>query len=279
MIVRNLDQEKFEKGNRVAQHSASNEHKIQVQKAFGDTAQDYVESPMHRTGQDLVRIVELSEATPQDEALDIATGGGHTALHLAPEVKHIVVSDLTPRMLAAAQNFFAENGIENASFELADAEDLPFADASFDIVTCRIAPHHFSDPQAFVSEVARILRPGGRFVLMDSVSPDDRELDEFINEMEQRRDPTHVRSYNWAEWQRFFSNAGLVIDSHEIVIRSHEYESWTARMRMSKEDREALDLFILSQPQETLDHFQIIVQDQQIVSFIDHKVLLRARKQ
>src|SRR5690606_39820909 len=62
------------------------------------------------------------------------------------------------------------------------AEDLPFADGSFDLVTCRIAPHHFADVQRAVHEVARVLRPGGLFLLIDSVAPEDPELDEFLNE-------------------------------------------------------------------------------------------------
>src|SRR5688572_29608912 len=125
-----------------------------VQEQFGATAQSYVESPRHRSGPDLVRLVELAECRPDDRALDIATGGGHTALALAPHVAHVVASDLTPKMLEAAEAFIREQGVENVSFEQAAAEALPFDDASFDIVTCRIAPHHFADVRAFCREVA-----------------------------------------------------------------------------------------------------------------------------
>lgn len=256
----------------------SAQHKEAVQQQFGSTAHDYVSSPNHRSGRDIERLVELTEPHQGDDALDIATGGGHTALAVAPHVGSVVASDLTPKMLEAAEDHIRSQGVENVSFAEADAESLPFEDASFDIVTCRIAPHHFDDIQAFAREVARVLRPGGRFVLMDSLSPEDPELDAFINELEWRRDKTHVRSYRLDEWFDVLSAAGLTVDHHELVIRSHDYESWTARSRMTPEDRAALDEWVLEQPERTLEFFGIEVEGGQIKRFIDHKALLRARK-
>lgn len=258
--------------------STSGDHKERVRAQFGKSASDYVTSPTHSTGQDITRLVELTEATPEDRALDVATGGGHTALAVAPHAGQVVASDLTPKMLAAAEEHIRSKGVENVSFALADAEALPFDDASFDIVTCRIAPHHFGDVQAFVNEVARVLRPGGRFVLMDSIGPEDNDLDAFINELEARRDPTHVRSYRLSEWFAFIESAGLQIDHHEMVIRAHEYEIWTARSKMTPEDRQALDEWILASAPAAIDYFGVEIEDGQIQRFIDHKVLLRARK-
>lgn len=260
-------------------HSSTlQEHKARVQEQFGRSAADYVSSPGHRSGQDLVRLVELTQAQPTDVALDVATGGGHTALALAPHVQRIVSSDLTPQMLEAAGAFILSQGVTNAAFELADAEQMPFTDASFDIVTCRIAPHHFGAPDRFVAEVARVLRPHGRFVLMDSISPEDEVLDAFINELEQRRDPTHVRSYSLGEWRGFIEAAGMLLETHEDVIRYHEWESWTARSKMTVEDKAALDAWVLASPQPALEFFQVVIEDGEIQSFLDLKVLLRARK-
>ena len=258
--------------------SRSQSHKSAVQEQFGKTAQDYVESPTHASGRDIDRLVELTEATSEDRALDVATGGGHTALAVAPHVGHIVVSDLTPRMLDAAREHILTRGIENASFELADAEQMPFEDESFDIVTCRIAPHHFGDIGAFAGEVARVLRPGGRFVLMDSTSPDDDELDLFINEFEQRRDTTHVRSYRLGEWIDTIEAAGLAVDHHEPVIRAHDYESWTARSQMTPKDRRSLDEWVLGTPKRVLDYFGVAIEEGKILHFVDYKALIRARK-
>lgn len=253
--------------------------KEQVRAHFGATAQDYVESTRHRTGRDLQRLVELAECGPEDDALDIATGGGHTALALAPHIRHIVASDLTPEMLAAAERFIREQGIENASFEIAEAEHLPFADASFDIVSCRIAPHHFADVHAFCREVARVLRPGGRFVLIDSWSAEDDELDAFINEIEWRRDNSHARSYRISEWQQMIGEAGLEVDVVEPFERTHEFDEWVTRTRMIPEDRAGLEAYIRDASPRVHEFFSIVTTDDGgIESYTDHKVLLRARK-
>ncbi len=258
--------------------NVSEDHKNAVRDQFGKTARDYVSSPTHASGQDIIRLVELAEAGPEDIALDVATGGGHTALALAPHVRSVVASDLTPDMLAAAKEHIRSKGIENVTFEIADAEAMPFDDASFDIVTCRIAPHHFSDISAFAGEVARMLKPGGRFVMMDSISPDDDTFDAFINELEQRRDKTHVRSYRLAEWFEVLEEAGLVIDHHESVIRAHEWESWTARSRMTADERAALDAWVHDTPSDVLDYFGVAIEDGKILHFTDFKELIRARK-
>src|SRR5689334_20021685 len=124
-------------------HSATDKKRVQAY--FTRTAANYVQSASHRTGSDLKRLIELGEWQPEHYALDIATGGGHTALAVAPHVAVVTVTDLTPVMLEQAWAFLRAQGITNIHSQLADAEQLPFAAASFDRVTCRIAPHHFSD--------------------------------------------------------------------------------------------------------------------------------------
>src|SRR6266849_10036073 len=129
-----------------------NEMKAQVQDYFARTAESYVASFAHRAGDDLKRLIELGEWDPQQQALDIATGGGHTAHTVAPHVAQITVTDLTPRMLEKAREFLLSQGITNAQFQVADAEQLPFANASFERVTCRIAAHHFPNVAQSVKE-------------------------------------------------------------------------------------------------------------------------------
>src|SRR6266571_8897440 len=126
------------------------EKKAQVQDYFARTAASYVASFSHRTGDDLQRLIELGEWNPQLQALDIATGGGHTALAVAPYVAQVTVTDLTPPMLQKARDYLLAQGVTNAVFQVADAEQLPFAPATFDRVTCRIAPHHFPNIPQFV---------------------------------------------------------------------------------------------------------------------------------
>ncbi|GHO89362.1 class I SAM-dependent methyltransferase [Dictyobacter formicarum] len=188
--------------------SESNEQKkAQVQAYFSRTAASYVTSASHRTGSDLQRLIALGEWQPSLRAIDIATGGGHTALTVAPYVAEIMVTDLTPTMLHQAQAFLLAQGVTNAHFQLADAEHLPFEDTSFERATCRIAPHHFPNVTQAISEIARVLTPGGLFLLIDSCAPNDPELDIFANTIEKWRDDSHGRSYNRLEWNAFFGGA------------------------------------------------------------------------
>jgi len=135
--------------------AGEDDKKAQVQDYFSRNAEGYVASFSHRQGGDLDRLIELGEWDSSQRALDVATGGGHTALAVAPHVGRITVTDLTPRMLEKAREFILAQGVTNAVFQEADAENLPFADSSFERVTCRIAPHHFPDMARFVREVAR----------------------------------------------------------------------------------------------------------------------------
>src|SRR5260370_21389648 len=155
----------------------SDEQKARVQDYFGSTAESYVASFAHRTGDDLQRLIELGEWGPQLQALDVATGGGHTALAVAPYVAQVTVTDLTPRMLEKAREYLLAQGVRNAVFQVADAEHLPFAPATFNRVTVRMAHHHFPDVARFVHEVARVLKPRGIFLLVDCMPPGDPQLD------------------------------------------------------------------------------------------------------
>ncbi len=245
---------------------------------FSAAGDAYVRSETHRLGKDLARLVEISEPQSNMRVLDIATGGGHTAIALAPYVKSVSMLDLTPEMLVHARNFARESEVEPVGVIAAAAEAIPFASGSFDLVTCRIAPHHFADVQSFVNEVARVLVQGGAFVLIDSLSPDNKDYDEFINRVEQWRDPSHVRAYSMTEWNAFLTDAGLTLETSEVIVKRHEFASWTERSRMPEGEPQALSDWILSSPQETRDHFSVEVDAGAVVSFNDFKVLLRARK-
>src|SRR5215471_6093833 len=209
--------------------SDNNDKKSQVQDYFSRTAESYVGSFSHRSGDDLQRLIELGEWNPHLQALDIATGGGHTALAVAPYVAQITVTDLTPRMLEKAREYILAQGVTNASFQVADAERLPFAAESFDRATCRIAPHHFPNIPRFLQEVTRVLKAGGIFLLIDCMAPSNPELDKFDNTVEKWRDPSHGRSCTAEEWQAFFQQAGLSIEHCEFFRKIHDYDDWTAR--------------------------------------------------
>jgi ubiquinone/menaquinone biosynthesis C-methylase UbiE len=257
---------------------ASEQTKERVRRQFGGSAAAYAVSKTHSVGADLDRLVEIAECGPDVEALDIATGAGHTARAIAPLVRHVVLSDITPEMLDTACAQMNSADIHNVSFRLADAEDLPFDDETFDLVTCRIAPHHFPNVQQAVNEVARVLRPGGLFVMLDSTVDANPAMDAFQNELERRRDGSHVRSWTQAEWQGFFDAAGLTIESMEVFPKRHDFQDWTMRSRMSDAERRALEAWVLAQDGTLLTSLAVEVVDGRVVSFTDQKTLFKARK-
>jgi len=193
-------------------------------------ADGYITSETHAHGSDLDRLLAIVQPQSHWQALDIATGGGHTALKFAPHVAHVIASDLTPRMLEKARRFIVEErGIDNVSFEQADAENLPFEDDRFDLVTCRIAPHHFPDAQRFVEECARVLKPDGVFMLQDQVLPRDPEAARFVDVFERLRDPSHNRAFNEDEWLAMFERAGLKVEHSEHYLKRHDFIPWVER--------------------------------------------------
>lgn len=226
-------------------------NKSLVQSQFGKSAEAYAESPVHAKGASLAQLVAHVAPEPGWRVLDVATGAGHTALAFAPHVAQVVASDITAEMLATARDLASEKGLDNVSFETADAEDLPFADVSFDCVTSRIAPHHFPDVGRFVAEAARVLKPGGVFGLVDNIAPDrhtsdgfsDEELAEaaaIYNEFEKVRDPSHARALALSEWIERIVAAGLDVTHYEVLRKPMEFEPWADRIHADVEAKARL---------------------------------------
>ena len=205
-----------------------NDSRTLSRQRYSRYAQGYVESETHAKGAELDRLLEIAQPQSQWHVLDVATGGGHTALKFAPHVADVVATDLTPNMLAAARTFIKEQGVENVAFREADAEHLPFGDETFDLVTCRIAPHHFPDCFRFVQEGTRALKPGGLLLVQDQVVPDDDRAARYVNAFERLRDPSHHRAYAEYEWRGMFLDAGLTIEQAEQFVKRHSFATWTA---------------------------------------------------
>lgn len=196
---------------------------------FGRFAAAYVTSKNHAGGPDLEHLLVMAQPEPHWRVLDIATGGGHTALTFAPFVAHVVASDLTPAMLEQAEAHIRGLGIHNVSYREAAADDLPFDDGSFELVTCRIAAHHFPDVPRFFRESARVLKPGGLLLLQDQVLPAHRPSATWIDDFERRRDPSHNRAYSETGWRRLFADAGLRVEQGAMVVKRHNLPDWARR--------------------------------------------------
>jgi SAM-dependent methyltransferase len=124
--------------------------------------------------------------------LDVACGAGHAAEHVAPHVRQVVGVDLTPELLALGASRMHEADIANVLFQEGDAAALPFVDASFDLVFCRTAVHHFTDPAVVVAEMARVCRPGGRVAVADLIVL-EADVRDTYDAIHRQIDPSHVR--------------------------------------------------------------------------------------
>ncbi len=199
-----------------------------VQEQFGRNAAGYLTSKPHAQGKSLDRLVALTKPQPDWRVLDIATGGGHVAYAFAPLVARMWATDITAEMIALVRGEAAKKGLANIRTAYAKAEALSFDDASFDLVTCRIAPHHFDSIPAFVAEVHRVLKPGGLFGLVDNVVVPG-SVGDFINAFERFRDPSHLRAWTMQEWRDALAQAGFAIAHEEELDKTMEFAPWAAR--------------------------------------------------
>jgi SAM-dependent methyltransferase len=248
---------------------------------FSRRAEAYAASPSHARGEDLEIVAGLAAPRPDDRCLDIACGPGHTALRMARQAGLVIATDIAPGMLAAARRLAAERGLDNLRVLGADAAALPFATADggagFDLVTCRIAPHHFADVPGFLAEVARVLAPAGRFVLEDSLAPDDPEAAAFLEDLEQRRDPTHRHSLSDAEWRAALAGAGLRITAETVWAKHHEFALWAGRAGLEVTEIAALEARVLSAPAAVREALFEIEADA-VRALRDRKVIFRAAR-
>jgi SAM-dependent methyltransferase len=229
-----------------------------VQRQFGRTAAAYVESASHARGADLDRIVALATEHGGDRVVDVGTGVGHTLRRVAPRFRNAVGVDATREMLAAGMGVLAGAGVANALLVQADATALPIASGSVDVVTSRLAAHHFADAAGAFREIARILRPAGLFVLVDNYAPDEPELDRFINELETLRDPSHVRNHTVAGWRHLLERAGLrtTVDSDAAVTKLTT-QDWLERSQTPADRAEEVRRRLRTASPAAVEAFQI----------------------
>ena len=179
--------------------------KTLVQEQFGATAKHYLTSKPHALGKSLERLVELTAPKPDWQVLDVATGAGHTAYAFAPHVARVWATDITDEMLTLVREEAAKRGFANLRVAYAKAEALPFEDGTLDLVTSRIAPHHFDSIAAFLDEARRVLKPSGSLAVVDNVVPDGT-VGDYINAFERFRDPSHIRAWSMDEWREKLSS-------------------------------------------------------------------------
>lgn len=244
---------------------------------FGVRAAGYRNSATHKSGPDLDLLLEQLAPRPGEKALDVATGGGHVALALARRGARVTVTDLTSGMLDEARDHLESEGVA-ATYSLADAMELPFEDESFDVVTCRIAAHHFADAQTFFREAERVLVPGGRLGFQDQTLPPEGTSAVMVDAFERLRDPSHNQSYSEQAWVTLAERAGLEVNFTELVDKRHDFAEWTAIQDCDEDALRELRAIMAECPPAMREWSAPEYDERSLVAFRNRHLVMIARK-
>jgi ubiquinone/menaquinone biosynthesis C-methylase UbiE len=218
----------------------SDDLKARAQAQFGAATDGYAISDIHARGESLGVLIELVKPQRNWHMLDIATGAGHTALTFAPHVARVTATDLTEAMLAKTAELATARDIANIEIKTADAEALPFDEATFDLVTCRLAFHHFPNSRQALNEFARVLKPGGVLGFTDNITVPNKQAAGYYNAYEKLRDPSHHWVYPLVRLQAMLEKTGFKIEATQELSKEFEFHNWADRQHVSEANKEKL---------------------------------------
>lgn len=244
-----------------------------TQAQFGPRAAAYVASSVHASGPDLDALDQIAADTRPKRALDIGCGGGHVSYRLAQHSGEVVACDVSSGMLTAVASTASERGFANIRTCKTPAENLPFEDASFDLVASRFSAHHWKDFGAGIAEAHRVARPGASAIFIDVVAPGRPLFDSHLQTVELLRDTSHVRDYTSAEWIAAVEQAGFIVQMMQRNRLRMHFQTWIERMQTPKPLVAAIRALQSAASQEVREHFAIEPDG----SFMIDIMLLQAR--
>lgn len=199
-----------------------------IQKSFTVQAKNFETKSMNFTKQEyLEHMVSCVAPQKSDTVLEVAAGTCICGRSLAPFVKNVTCLDMTTAMLAVGKAEAEKQGLCNINFVQGDAENLPFWDNSFDIIIARLAFHHFPNPQCCFSEMARVLKAGGKLVVIDMEAAEEA-LRNTEDEIETLRDPSHMRNLIKDEFTEMFRENHLTITTMDCTELPVSLSAWLA---------------------------------------------------
>jgi ubiquinone/menaquinone biosynthesis C-methylase UbiE len=237
-----------------------------AQEQFGRQSHRYGKGHILENVDDVRDALKTFNLPPRAAVLDVATGGGHTGLLLAGLGHDVTLADIAQPMLERAAKTAAERGLRVKTMQHS-AESLPHPDAQFALVTCRVAPHHFSSPPDFVSESARVLKRGGHFLLIDgSVADDEPEAEAWAHEVEKLRDPSHNRLLTPRTWSSLCERSGLKV-RHLVLqpFKQPDLEWYFETAATSPENRKRVLELVANAPETARRLFRLGEEDGKIV--------------
>lgn len=198
----------------------------EIKQQFTRTADVYARMRQTTDERGLDALVAIGRPEPTTRALDVACGPGFLTLALAKRCAEVTGLDATEAFLSLARAEAGTRGLTNVRFESGDAEQLPFADGQFDLVTCRAAFHHFPHPERVIGEMARVTASDGRIVVADMLGSEDVEQARRHDRIERLCDPTHERALPESRFAEIFEQAGLVIRQRFASTLDYRVEEW-----------------------------------------------------
>ncbi|PUA16546.1 class I SAM-dependent methyltransferase [Glaciimonas sp. PCH181] len=237
--------------------ASTRNHDQVITEQFGSTAAAYLTSTTHSQGADLQDLAAYAQQFSQPVILDVGCGAGHASFALAPHAGKVIGYDLSSEMLRVVADAAHERGLDNLEVQQGSADQLPFADATFDMVCTRLSAHHWKNLPQALAEMARVLKPGGKGIVIDTSSPEDVLADTYLQAIELLRDNSHVRNRSLLAWRALLTDAGFKVvhdQSWKIML---QFDTWVARMRTPGERIVAIKSLWDSAPTEVRGYFQV----------------------
>jgi SAM-dependent methyltransferase len=212
---------------------------------FTQQAESFNASPSSRAVDGLV---SLAAPAPDERWLEVACGPGILSRVLAPHARQVHGVDLTPAMIEVARREAAAAGAGNVTFELGDATALNLPAATFDGAIARYAIHHVPAPSRLFAELVRVVRPGGRVILADTVADTDADAAAWSEEIERLRDPSHWACLPVPRLRAMGEHAGLRLEHDELVPLVLDFEDWLERGSGGPGARPAIEHLLRERP-------------------------------
>ncbi|MEC7921424.1 MAG: class I SAM-dependent methyltransferase [Chloroflexota bacterium] len=207
---------------------------------FDRQAKYYANSPTFSLGLSLELLSKLIKGKKFSKGLDIGTGSGFTAFEISKNCSNVDAIDISTGMLNEAKRIKKERGIKNVNFKIGYAEELDYEDESFDLITCRTSAHHFKDIKKALNEISRVIKNDGSIYIIDTITSDQKELNNWHQKIELIRDKSHIKNYSLMEWRNFFEDSGLDLhETHQTRVNM-ELEDWMERSGTISSDKKII---------------------------------------